>query len=242
MRLNHALCLAVVICLVSMPLLDAQKGGKPKPPADQSVTAKFRCDTLDPLAPCVPDGLLLSDAITGDGSTYVGVGDWQSGSGAFLRAADGEFSLDINAGGNRWILLDFRHVVLPPSGFHRKTFETVKLDAFHLNTNVIDPATGLQAADGLRSIPVGAQWPSLIKAGWADTYGFLYNIRFNPEGFPGSTNIAVTRVSQNSWTIEATELHVARLVSPPQSGKGKPTGPTDEGLYTMPFKITVTAP
>lgn len=240
-RLAITMSVAAVTLAGPSSALMAQKGGKPK--TDILATATFRCNSLNPESPCVPEGHFLPDAITGDGMPYTGVGTWDSGSGAFVRAVDGEFSIDLNAGLGRWVLLDFRQQVAGPSApFFRKTFETVALDAFHLNTNLINPSTGLEAAGGLPVMPIGAAWPSRIKAGWVDTYGFLYNIRFNPRDFPGSTHVTVTRVDEKIWTIEASATDVARLVSPGQNTKGKSTGPTDEGLYNMPFKITVTVP
>ena len=145
---------------------------------------------------------------------YVGVGNTLSGSGAFLRS-DGELALDLRSGGGRTIYLNFAEQAAPPSGsFFRKTFTHATLASFHLNTNVINPATNQDASGALLAIPIGQTWPSRIKAFWTDPYGVEYTIRFNPDHYPGSTYVWITR-SQNTWTIEAGYTEYARLVSPP---------------------------
>jgi hypothetical protein len=238
--LRAALCAAAALFAVTGYSLDAQKGGKPRY-VDIPGSAIFRCNTLDPSVLCPLDENAPKDRITGDGlGVYVGSGsDWQSGTGPFLRF-DGEFSMTIVAGGGRRIMLDFRDWLLPPSPtFHRKDFDVLVREAFHINTNVIDPGTRDQAELGLRSIPIGATWKSRIKAGWnyADV---LFNIRFNPDNFPGSDYVDVTRTGDKAWTIEALPWQRARLVSP-GVGKGQPA-PNDEGTYYMPFRIEFTVP
>ena len=53
----------------------------------------------------------------------------------------------------------------------------------------------------------------------------------------------ITREGENTWSIEAGHAEVARLVSTPQNPKGKPGSLTaDEGLYVMPFKLTLSVP
>jgi len=238
--LQLAVVAAVAVCAIASSAVHAQKGHKPTY-VDLPGRAIFRCHTLDPSQLCPIDENSPKDRITGDGlGVYVGAGsDWQSGTGPFLRS-DGEFSMTIVTGGGRRVMLDFRDWLLPPSPtFHRKDFEVLVREAFHINTNVIDPRTADQAALGLRSIPVGATWKSRIKAGWnyADV---LFNLRFNPDGFPGSDYVDVTRTGENAWTIEAMPWQRARLVSPGVT-KGKAT-PNDEGTYYMPFRIDFTVP
>lgn len=238
-----ALCLVVAMCLTGNSPSFAQKGGKPKP-VDQPATAWFRCNGPNPpdgASPCGAEGgFVFSDSITGDGNTYRGDADLWTGTDAFLRS-DGEFALDLRSLGGRFAFLDFRHVVSAPTGFHRKTFEQAALEQFHLNTNVLD-ANGQELSGGLTALIPGETRQARIKAYWTDQYGVSYTIRFNAAGYPGSTNVAVTRDGANQWTVEAFDWNIAQLVSPPESSTGKPTGPTDEGFYHMPFKITFTVP
>ena len=242
MHRTLALCLVVAMCLTGNSPSFAQKGGKPKP-VDQSATAWFRCNGPNPPdgpSPCGREGFVLSDSITGDGWTYVGSGDLWTGTDAFLRD-DGEFALDLRSLGGRFAYLDFRHVIAEPTGFHRKTWPQTTLEQFHLNTNVLD-ANGQELSGGLTALLPGESRPARIKAYWTDQYGVSYTIRFNVAAYPGTTNVTATRDSANQWTIEAAEWDIAQLVSPPESSRGKPTGPTDEGFYHMPFKITFTVP
>ena len=238
MHLSRALWLALTIVLAASGAF-AQKGGKPQP-ADQPATASFRCAGFDP---CGSPGFVVQDSITGDGNVYVGVGNTLSGSGAFLRS-DGELALDLRSGGTRLIYLNFAvQAAAPSGGFFRKTFTQATLASFHLNTNVINPATGQEASGALLAIPDGETWPSRIRAFWTDPYGVEYTIRFNPDDYPGSTYVWITRESPNTWTVEAGYADVARLVSTPPNPKGKPGSLTaDEGLYVMPFKVTFTVP
>jgi hypothetical protein len=234
---------SVVICLGLSADLGAQKGGKPKP-VDKIATATFRCNgptaaTHIPVGtPCGPAASWgVRDAITGDGNPYVGVGTTVGGSGAFLRF-DGELELILRPGGGRLLFLNFESIVQSPGSTARKTFDFADLQGIDLNTNVINPATNDLAGNGALSIPIGVTWPTRVKGNWNDPYGVLYTIRFNPSDYPGSTYAWVTRNSENSWTWFATEVDVARLVSPGVHNQG----PRDEGWYRMPFEITFTAP
>src|SRR5688572_5590846 len=241
MRRVFTVCVAAAVCLSGNSLV-AQKGGKPKP-TNKTATAWFRCNGPNPPvgpSPCGAEGFVRYDSLSGDGRAYVGSGDISAGSGAFLRY-DGEFVLELRNLGGRFAYLDFRHVVAPPAGFHRKTFEQATLEQFHFNTNVLDPS-GQELDGGLTDLLPGERREARIKAYWTDQYGVSYTIRFNASAYPPSTNVTVTRDSASQWTIEAFEWDVAQLVSPPESSRGKPTGLTDEGVYHMPFRITFTVP
>jgi hypothetical protein len=235
------LVIAGLVSVAMSPAL-AQKGGKPKPPAEQRATATFRCAFVQEGTDlCGAEHFVEADKITGDGQPYVGSGDTISGTGAFLRS-DGELELQIRKGDadNRFIFLNFRHQTTGPAGPHRKTFDIWVAEGITVNTNTIDRRTGLVATDGLRGIPVGHTWPTRIKGNFGGPGDVLYTIRFNPDNYPGSTYVDASRVSENSWIIEATEFHVAQLVSP--DTKGGKREPTDEGFYLMPFKLTLTVP
>jgi hypothetical protein len=155
--------------------------------------------------------------------------------GAWVRA-EGELDLDIPSGKWRGVFLNFEHELSPATG--RKNFSYADLSGIGLNTNVIDPATGVESALGAESIPVGATWPTRIKGNWTDPYGVLYTIRFNPDDYPGSTYAWVRRNSTKQWVVFAGDSEIARLVSPGIHHQG----PLDEGSYQLPFEITFTLP
>jgi len=247
MSLRSTASLIVLLCLPLMPTVGAQKGGgKPSKPVDQSATALFRCNgptaqTREPAGTlCGPtaDSLDVRDAITGDGEPYVGAlgsdGLW---TGAVLRF-DGELLLRLRGPGPRFLFLNFEEVVRPPGIGARKTFDFADLTDIAINSNVIDPATGDVAINGALAIPVESTWPTRIKGNWVDPYGQLYTMRFNPDDYPGSTHARVTRTSEKSWTLWASETDIMRLVT----AGSRRQGPVDEGWYTMPFEITFTVP
>src|SRR5829696_6524775 len=156
---------SVVICMGLTADLRAQKGGKVKQ-VDKPGTATFRCN--GPTAATHPAGMpcgpvvagfvpAYPDAITGDGSAYIGVGVTVGGSGAFLRY-DGEFDLIVRPTDGRTVYLNFESVLSPPTG--RKNFNYADLPGLAFNTNVIDPRTNDVAGNGLLSIPVAQTWPT----------------------------------------------------------------------------------
>ena len=238
--------LLLLLTITLTPTVGAQKGGKPPKPVDKAATAVFRCNgptaqTREPAGTlCGPtaESLGIPDGITGDGAPYVGVlgsdGQW---TGATLRS-DGELLLRLRAPGPRFLFLNFEEVVQTPGVGARKTFDFADLTDIAINTNVIDPSTSDIATNGALAIPVGSTWPTRIKGNWVDPYGQLYTIRFNPDDYAGSTYARVTRNDVNSWTLFATEVDIARLVT----AGSRHRGPVDEGWYTMPFEVTFTVP
>jgi hypothetical protein len=241
---NWLVFLLGMVCLALTPTLDAQKGGgKPAKPVDQPASAIFRCNgptaqTHEPPGtPCGPyTAVGAPDGITGDGEVYIGVGA-ASSPGAFVRS-DGELEITVRSTQTRVIFLNFERVVMPPGPGARKTWDFADLMDLDINTNVIDPATHVEAANGALSIPVGATWQTRIKGAWNDSYGVGWAIRFNPDTYPGSHYAWVTRTSDKQWILYATDREVARLVT---NGE-RHSGPVNEGWYLMPFEITVTLP
>jgi hypothetical protein len=111
---------------------------------------------------------------------------------------------------------------------------------FH--TNVVDPATNELAANGLLSIPIGATWPSRLKIAFnlpnASGTSVAWAVRYNPTNYPGSDLIHITRTSETTWDVEASASDRAMLVSAMAKRDG---GTINEGIYSMPVKVTVTA-
>ena len=245
MLVRSAGSLAILLCIALTSTVGAQKVGKPAKPVEQAATAVFRCNgptaqTREPAGTlCGPTAEFgIPDTITGDGGPFIGVlgsdGLW---TGAVLRS-DGELLLRLRGPGPRFLYLNFEEVVQPPGVGARKTFDFADLNDIAINSNVIDPSTGEVAINGALAIPVGSTWPTRIKGNWTDPYGQLYTMRFNPDDYLGSTYARVTRTSEKSWTLWATEVDIMRLVTAGSRHKG----PVDEGWYTMPFEITFTVP
>jgi hypothetical protein len=164
--------------------------------------------------------------------------------GAMLGTS-GEFALIPKPGG-RALVLDFSNGPAPCDGC-RRDFQTITVDNTNqlvFQTNTIDPATGEEASDGLRSIPVTGTWRARLKVAFNTVNqqgeGIAWGVRFNPEGYPPSDYIYATRTGLNSWVLYATEAERAMLLSPAPCCHQK--GRTNEGLYVMPFRVMITTP
>jgi hypothetical protein len=111
-----------------------------------------------------------------------------------------------------------------------------------MHTSVLVPGTESETPRGMLDIPVGATWFSRIKIGLSlvepsTAADLVWGMRFNPF-FPGSTNLQVTRISENEWHVEAIPSQIAWVVS---IGASRRDGPeVFEGNYLMPFRIVVT--
>jgi hypothetical protein len=254
--------LAVAVCLLaSQTIVHAQKGRGPKSdPVDQPVIAWLATDGRlleagnpvdweipgEDTCESVPPGV-----INGDGQGAY-VGDVPSDAGAFLRASDSEFVLDLRSGGGRYLYLNFTgiapgNVPLSP----RKEFCAVMLDQINFHTHFLYDDGTDDITKGLRDIPAGETYPARILSTFV-IEGITYHVRFNASHYPGSSNVKITRgpradlglPSPEWWLIEtgSGELDsgdVAQLVSPALTKKGNP-GPNNEGFYYLPFRIVLT--
>lgn len=232
--------LATALSLVTLGLLsslsvDAQKQGKPTP---TPAAGLFRCPGPDcPAADASASPPVLTDGIRGDQYAV----DYATADGAKIDTL-GEFSLQPAAG--RTLVLDFSNGTALCGAGCRRTFTTLEAGEAYttiFHTNVIDPSTGAEAADGLRSIPVGQTWRSRLKVAFntLDSSGrtIQWAVRFNPRDYYPSDHISVLRTSLTSWEIFATTSERAMLVSTCCRQKGH----TNEGLYVMPFRLSVQA-
>jgi hypothetical protein len=233
-RARWCYALLVVLAFLLTPL-GAQRGGGGKNPTSQPATAWFRCPGL---ACPIANSPTLTDAIWGDlfDQPYL------YADGAVLGTT-GEFSLTPKPGG-RSLTLDFSNGP-PPCVGCRRDFQTITVDADNLlvfQNNTIDPATGEEARNGLRSIPVGQTWRSRLKVAFNTVNqqgeNIAWGVRFNPRDYAPSDHIWATRTGLNSWVLFATEAERAMLVSPPPCCHQK--GRTNEGLYVMPFRVAIT--
>lgn len=241
MRLRHPWLVcsaALAIAVLSSAVVAAQKG-KPAPVQHTSVAADFRCPGA---ADCLTAARV--DRITGDGAgpyvgTYVGS---TTGEGAFLNDYQ-KLAMRFTTSYGRFIFADFRDRIAAGTcgAGCRKNFDFVKVSAtaYPSITNPIDDSQE-PLPNGFYSIPIGGTSKARYKLDFADPTGepYIFTIRFNSEYYPGSTDLTVTRTSENTWEVEATVDDVAELVAI-NTNKGKQIM-THEGFYTMPFKITVT--
>jgi hypothetical protein len=197
-------------------------GTAAKPASAIPATAVFRCNDESCAGP---------DRVRGDGAPYPA----QIGS-------DGNLMLHLPSP-SRFITFDYSECLEPcPTG--RRWFTTYQAGRGHaltIHTSVLVPGTETEVQHGMLAIPVGATWSSRIKMGYSvtapDGAVYTWGNRFNPF-FPGSTNLRVTRVSENQWEVEATREHRAWSVS--IGGSKRNVTEVFEGNYLLPFRITVT--
>jgi hypothetical protein len=226
--------LALGLAALSLgPPVAAQKG---KPPAPAPATGSFRCPgTACPEADSTATPPVLTDAVTGDlFDVAYGPAD-----GASIDST-GEFGLFLQPNGRK-VWLDFQNGPAPCVGC-RRTFSSIEITAglvAVIHTNVVDPATGLEASLGLRSVPVGATWPSRLRIAFntvnASGQTVQWAVRFNPRDYAPSNHIFVTRTGTKEWVLYATSAEHAMLVSVCCRQRSY----TNEGLYVMPFRVVV---
>ena len=224
-------CLVVCWLLASWQAwpLEAQKGRGPTKSIPMPAAAHFKC----------PGTLCASpDSISADGFDAV----YDAADGAALNT-NGEFAMRFPDGSSRRVHLEFGHAIEPCVQNCRKDFTSLEIGAGQealIQTNVVD-AFGEQVDGGLLAIPIGGAGQALLKITFS-TMGpagetFLWAVRFNPADFPGSDSVSVRRIEERLWVIDAPEGTRARLMSKQLRKRGD----TDEGLYTMPFTLTVRA-
>lgn len=241
MRLRHRRLVfgaASLIAILSSHSVAAQKG-KPAPaPTGVPVSADLRCPQA---ADCTTDAGRI-DRITGDGQgPYVGNAALE---GAFFNAYN-KLVFDYTTAYGRTITADFRDFVgngsCVAAGNCRKNFDfaDVRATPYPSITNPVD-ASQEPLPNGFVDIPVGGSSKARFKLDFADPAGrpLTWTVRFNAEYYPGSSDLSVTRISENTWVVEASVSDVAELVAS-NTNRGKRIV-THEGFYTMPFKITVT--
>jgi hypothetical protein len=178
-----------------------------KPPKEIPVTATFRD---------YPGDRIASD----------GLGPYIEGVDDVYAIIDVRGDFDMDTGGTpkvveRLLYLDFTS---PASQYVNPPFLYGNDSAF-MSTGVGD----------LPLMVVGSSVLSNLAVNFGAA-GRCWFIRFNPEKYPGSTKVLITRLSEDTWEIEARLTDIAQLLS--YSGKGKLVL-TNEGYFNMPFKVTV---
>lgn len=229
--------------------------GKPAPPPpDTPVTATLRCAAsgyLNPYTECPSSQ--SPDRIQGDAAGPY-VGDPATGLGAFLATViNSPNNLRLNLSNNKGqtlglaITIDLRSSSGTPACAAKKNcrrvapyyFEIVTTDQspFGDVVDVVDSA-GTPLPNGLLSIPIDASANANMKVNFPDPFGrdLTWTLRFNPGSYPGSSYVTVTRTAANTWFVTASATSLGKLVVSPSGGV---QGQTDEGLFSMPFQMTI---
>ena len=96
---------------------------------------------------------------------------------------------------------------------------------------------------GLGAMTCGDSYPGLVfYTFWLPSGDGHWSLTFNPRAYPSSTDVVLTRLNDLTWTVDADATHLAELVSFAHSKlKGKLKGPSREGVFRVPFKLTIVA-
>jgi hypothetical protein len=201
----------------------AAKGGGKPPSLERPVTAELRC---------AGDG--CADRLRSDGAPY-----------EVMIGGDGNLAFSLANAPDRLVQFDFSDCIADCAGGNR-WFTTTHVGAANdlwMHTSVLVPGTENETPQGLHDIPVGATWFSRIKILFRvfDPAGaeFAWAIRFNPF-FQGSTNLQVTRASEQHWWLDALPSQTAWTQSALVTKKRGGAEPVFEGNFAMPFRMTIT--
>jgi len=176
----------------------------------------------------IPMTATFSDS-SGDRIGSDGLGPYINGVDDVYAIIDARGDFDMKTDGwggtpkvvERMLYLDFQD---PASQYFNRPFLWAYEDAF-MSTGVGDlPLMGIG---------------SYVSSNLAVNFGASsrgYFIRFNPNTYPGTNWVRITRLSEDTWEIEAVYPAIAQLLSYPTKGKFVLT---NEGLFCMPFKVTV---
>lgn len=223
---------AVGVCVGATAMLDAQKGGKPKPPSDLPGTAVISCPEF----------------------WTCGVeGDEAGATAARLLGSTGEMNITLDQSST--ITLRFHG----QTGYDNPGSDCdgdeskcllrwdqnqvrVFSGGFQMQSNTLDADGLTELPNGLLSIPEGHRsltrlnmtidMPETLDIFWR------FNFNANTSGNGGGDVIAVTRTNACTWVFSADteQAALSTIVKPP---KGKQYVHR-EGRYTMPFVLTFT--
>lgn len=244
MRTFTALTLSLLVVGASL------RAAKPAQ-TDTPVTVTLRCAVVgdrNPDASCPSS--TSPDRIQGDpAGPYVG--NATTGLGAFLTASGNDLALKLSDTRGQLlgltISMDFRSPYGLAACISKKNCRRVAPYFFDVATtdqspfgDLVNPvdASGVDLPNGLLSIPIGTSANANMKVNFPDPFGrtLTWTVRFNPVSYPGSSYVTVTRTADGAWVVEASATSLAKLVASPS---GDTRNQTDEGLFYMPFRMTV---
>jgi len=133
----------------------------------------------------------------------------------------------------RKLYLDFSSQAACPDGC-TPPFVSALVDA-NWTTN-IQNGDGQFAGDYL-ALPVGESSTGFVKLEFTDPgSGQKWEVRYNSAQYPGTTPVTITRTAADTWEIEASSAHIARLVK--WVKVNNQLVPVPHGDYFMPYHHT----
>jgi hypothetical protein len=223
------------VCVLVLVATALPFAAKPPKPTNTPVSADFRCRLGD----------VCADRILGDpGGPYIG--SLPTMVGAFLTPSY-TFTLLLEGSGQS-LTMDFTAPVgvagCVAHSSCRKNFDQFTTYSIPYGSTVIPiDASGDVWPGGLTGMPVATALAARMKINFPDPSGrsLIWTVRFNTRDYPGSGYVSVIRVNSNSWKVSASasSTQLANLVASPSGGAQRQT---DEGLYEMPFELTIVKP
>ena len=216
-----------------------------KPPKPQPVAiVTFRCLTNDPGSPgpCDPLGRGGTDRVRDDGSwSYSGVIDSGGLFTPLIATPENGRLLNLHFGstlGPRTCdTVGNCHPNGPSDGKHLALVEA-SIRVKPLVNGTWEDLPGLLFGMSTCNVP----YPALVHyTFWLPDGNGHWGFNFNPRAYPGTTAAVVVRVNSTTWTAEAEADDIGELLSWGHTGIRRHNGPSREGQFNMPFKVTIEA-
>lgn len=222
-----------------------EKGNNAKPVTSVASSATFRCYTQATegpteacLQPSAPDDYTV-DRARDDGATFAG--------GAI---SSGLFYIRLTPDTSRELTLMFGDLEGPrtcltvgncnPDGPLHNTDQL--LSDWEVRVKPLVADTWEDLPGGLGAMTCGFSYPALVHyTFWRPSGNGHWGLNFNPRAYAPSTAAVLTRVDDVTWTVEADVTHLSALISFSHSGIRRKNGPSVEGYFRVPFKLTIVA-
>ena len=229
----------LVLCFGLAVQLNAQ--GKKKPTSWPG-TAVFRCDGT------VSAACLDGDLILGDGSTYPGHGAPEGGDGAHLRTSN-EGWIGLRNGYQLFIDFVAQDPAAPclaggycqfNTAFPNKSMLIDGVTYAEISTNVVNPNDTADATPTLLDIPRGEARPARVLISFTDpNTNSLWNFNFSDTRRPDASLALITHTDHCTWEISdgGGQAELSTMVRVQNKSFR-----SQEGLYSAPVLITLTAP
>ena len=97
-------------------------------------------------------------------------------------------------------------------------------------------------AGGLPAMACGVAHPAALQyTFWLTNGDGHWGLNFNPNAYPLGTAAIIVRTGTQTWVASAGASERAELVSFSHSGIRRRNGPSREGVFVVPFKLTIVA-
>lgn len=228
-------------------LFQVVQKGNAKPVTSVAATGTFRCYSDPGEVP--PDPCLLPasgadntvDRARDDAAVYTGV-------------IDGLYYFHFTPSQNRTLALHFGNLASGPRNCEAigncnpdgpLNNKDLLLNEVDLRVKPLVDGTWEDLAGGLFAMscsdPDG--YPGLVHfTFWLPSLNGHWGLNFNPRAYAPSTGVTLRRLDNLTWTAEANGTdHLAELISFAHTGIRRKNGPSREGFFRVPFKLTLVA-